>query len=80
MKKFIIKKKMEVTQEQLIDMIYIAAGIPGAIRVIGEFMQLDNGDLILSELKRKNIIGSDVWMIYKKHGENIEEFVKEILS
>ena len=71
---------MEVTQEQLIDMIYIAAGIPGAIRVIGEFMQLDNGDLILSELKRKNIIGSDVWMIYKKHGNNIEEFVKEILS
>ena len=80
MKKFIIKKKMEVTQEQLIDMIYIAAGIPGAIRVIGEFMQLDNGDLILSELKRKNIIGSDVWMIYKKNGNNIEEFVKEILS
>ena len=71
---------MEVSKEQMSIMQYIASGNPGAVTVIGEFMYYDNRELILSELKRKNIIGSEVWVIYKRCNKNIKEFIKEILK
>lgn len=56
----------------------VCSGNPGAITVMAEIKNKfpERLDKVLLTLEQLSIIGSDIWVIYKRHcGHNIESFL-----
>ncbi len=58
----------------------ICGGNPGAISVFHELLEKYPNELfdILEKMRKHNIIDYHIWVLYKTHNKNIDDFVKHI--
>lgn len=58
----------------------MSAGNPGAISVLRQLFEKYNDELfdIIEKMKKHNIIDYHIWVLYKEHNKNIDDFVKHI--
>ncbi len=75
----------DLENEQMIKLIQtilfeMSAGNPGAISVLRQLFEKYPNELfdILEKMKKYNIIDYHIWVLYKEHNKNIDDFVKHI--
>ncbi len=68
---------IQIIQSLLFEM---SGGNPGAISVFHEIVSKYPNDLfdLIEKMRKHNIVGSHIWVLYKDHHKNIDEFVKYI--
>lgn len=75
----------DLENEQIVKLIQtilfeMSAGNPGAISVLHQLFEKYPNELfdILEKMKKHNIIDYHIWVLYKDHNKNIDDFVKHI--
>ena len=62
--------------------IFISNGNPGALNVMGEIMKSFGEKKmmeIINILISKNIVGSNIWVLYKESDKDINKFINNLL-
>ena len=73
------KEKIKLTDSLLDIMMKMSGGNPGALRVLMEILECDEGLLRILDLDNMGIYGSQIWVGYKNHcGSDIEKLIELI--
>ncbi len=72
-----------MNKEYIMEKISISKGNHGAITVITQILQtypLPIADTVLNKMEKDNVMGYDIWDLYKQKNEDIHEFVNHFLT
>ena len=78
------RKDMNITpDEEIIKLaLHLCQGIPGAITVLANVLneQPSCASMVYLKLAERKIVGSDIWVLFKKCDRDIDTFIKTLLD